>query len=137
MKDAYFTVEAALVLPIVLATVVFLMYTMFFQYDRCLMEQDMGMLLLRGSAFSAKDAEERVKNVMTRAEQQNADRYIMWELDKMTVRQEKNQLLIGRKGSMKFPFAGWQIDGPDRFWVWGTEYKSRLLSPASFVRSVK
>lgn len=38
----YFTVETSLILPMVLAVQVFLIYAMLRQYDRCLLEQDMG-----------------------------------------------------------------------------------------------
>lgn len=40
----YFTVETSLILPMVLAVQVFLIYAMLRQYDRCLLEQDMGIL---------------------------------------------------------------------------------------------
>lgn len=39
---AYFTVEAAVLYPVVLGVVLLMMYLLFFQYDRCLLEQDMG-----------------------------------------------------------------------------------------------
>ena len=39
---AYFTVEAAVLYPIVLGVIVLMTYLLFFQYDRCLLEQDMG-----------------------------------------------------------------------------------------------
>ena len=54
---AYFTVEAAMVFPIVLSTVLFIIYTMFFQYDRCLLEQDIGVIALRGAAMQINDKE--------------------------------------------------------------------------------
>ena len=33
-RNAYFTVEAALVLPLVTGAILFVIYTMLFQYDR-------------------------------------------------------------------------------------------------------
>lgn len=64
-KNAYFTVEAALVLPIVIAALLFVIYMMLFQYDRCLLEQDMGAIALWGSGgrfrcggYGAEDAGE-------------------------------------------------------------------------------
>ncbi|MBO5282419.1 MAG: hypothetical protein J6B43_04740 [Lachnospiraceae bacterium] len=46
----YFTVEAALVLPIVMSVYVFLITMLFLQYDRCLLEQDMAAMLLKVSS---------------------------------------------------------------------------------------
>ena len=42
-QNAYFTVEAALIIPLVLGILVFLIFIMFYQYDRCLLEQDIGI----------------------------------------------------------------------------------------------
>lgn len=44
---AYFTVEAACVLPIVFGVYIFLIYGMFYQYDRCLLEQDVALQVLK------------------------------------------------------------------------------------------
>ena len=54
-RNAYFTVEAALVLPLVTGAILFVIYTMLFQYDRCLLEQDIGALALWGSLAEASD----------------------------------------------------------------------------------
>ena len=43
---AYLTVEAALILPMVLGVIILVIYLLFFQYDRCLMEQNVGKLAL-------------------------------------------------------------------------------------------
>lgn len=50
--EGYFTVEAALVLPIVMSVYVFLIAMLFLQYDRCLLEQDMAAMLLKVSGDS-------------------------------------------------------------------------------------
>ena len=36
MAGAFFTVEAAILYPLVLAVIVLMVYLLFFQYDRCL-----------------------------------------------------------------------------------------------------
>lgn len=45
--DAYFTVEAALIMPMVLALYVLIIYASFFMYDRCVAEQDAYILCMR------------------------------------------------------------------------------------------
>lgn len=47
---AYFTVEAAVLYPIVLGVIVLMTYLLFFQYDRCLLEQDMGRAAVRSGS---------------------------------------------------------------------------------------
>lgn len=48
--DGYFTVEAALVLPIVMSVYVFLIAVLLLQYDRCQLEQDMAAILLKAGS---------------------------------------------------------------------------------------
>lgn len=45
----YFTVEAAIVLPMVLGVYVFLITVLFVQYDRCILEQDMASMIVKVS----------------------------------------------------------------------------------------
>ena len=48
----YFSVEAALVLPVVLGVYLFLITMLFVQYDRCLLEQDMASMLIKACNHS-------------------------------------------------------------------------------------
>lgn len=48
----YFSVEAALVLPVVLGVYLFLIVTLFIQYDRCLLEQDMASMLIKAGNYA-------------------------------------------------------------------------------------
>ncbi len=45
----YFTVEAAIVLPVVLGVYVFLITVLLVQYDRCVLEQDMASMIVKVS----------------------------------------------------------------------------------------
>ena len=117
--DAYFTVEAALIIPLVMATIVFLMYMMFYQYNRCLMEQDLGCLLVKGSANEV---------------QRNYEKYLMWENEEVTVTQERSILTVSQKGQLSFPFAGWQIKGVGSVWSCEAEYQGNLITPTFWVR---
>lgn len=47
--DAYFTVEAAFVVPMALFAVVMVVYLSFYMYDRCVLEQDCYVLSYRQS----------------------------------------------------------------------------------------
>ena len=62
-RNAYFTVEAALVLPVVIGAILFVIYMMLFQYDRCLLEQDIGGIALWGSIVEASDTAELEQKV--------------------------------------------------------------------------
>ncbi|MBR1930862.1 MAG: hypothetical protein IJ833_05220 [Lachnospiraceae bacterium] len=137
-EDAYFTVEAALVLPMVLAVVVLIMYIMFFQYDRCLMEQDLGILLVRGIAMDAENTEKRVGNLNLLAEQMDQGKYLMWNHGKIGIRQERGGLSVRQEGNLFFPFTGWRLNSEvSSNWKTIREYDNDLLSPTFFVRSCR
>ena len=51
----YFSVEAALVFPLVMGTILLLIYLGFYQYDRCMLEFDMGTIALRGCSCDEQD----------------------------------------------------------------------------------
>ena len=78
-KNAYFTVEAALVLPIVIAALLFVIYMMLFQYDRCLLEQDMGAIALWGALVDASDAEDMERKTQGRLGELYREKYVSRE----------------------------------------------------------
>ncbi len=50
--NGYFTVEASLVMPLVLFLYVLIILSGIFLYDRCVMSQDVYLIAFRGSRFS-------------------------------------------------------------------------------------
>ena len=73
--EGYFTVEAAMVLPIVIAVILMIIYMWFFQYNRCLMEQDTAILALRGSILQAEEKEEVFSFVQAQYQERNKEKY--------------------------------------------------------------
>jgi hypothetical protein len=53
----YFTIEAVLILPIVLFIIIFLIHLSFFQYNRCMLDEETIVMMLRGS--NTRDAEKQ------------------------------------------------------------------------------
>lgn len=55
--DAYYTIEAAFLIPMLLAVTFFLFYMGIFQYNRCIAEQGVKHILVLASNNEAEDAE--------------------------------------------------------------------------------
>lgn len=134
---AYFTVEAVLILPIVLGVILLIMYLWFFQYNRCLMEQDMGALALRGTAIQEADQKELVRKIRKDADNLYWDKYVAWRKDEVEVRVEKGKLLIKGRGGLRFPFQGFRFWKGEDFWDTEASYKNILLSPTSIIRKYR
>lgn len=132
--NAYFTVEAALILPMVLGVIVLIIYLWFFQYDRCLMEQDAGILALRGTIMEAEDNQERVRMLIKEAEQMNKKKYVAWEEKKGDFTIEKGKLQVKKAGELRFPFRGLQFWNGENVWEVEVVYENQLLSPVSMIR---
>lgn len=63
MENGYFTVEAALIFPMVLLFMVMMIFLAFFSYDRCILEQSAYEAALRGTGNHIKSAQEAYSQV--------------------------------------------------------------------------
>lgn len=133
-RNAYFTVEAALVLPVVIAVILFVIYMMLFQYDRCLLEQDLGAIALWGTLVDAPGAEDMAQKIRERLDAMYRDKYVAWEITRLDVVLDGNKFHVNGAGQLTFPVPKWN------FWssanVWGTDadYSYSRLEPVNFIR---
>lgn len=140
IRNAYFTVEAALVLPMIMSAMLVGIYLFCYQYDRCLMEQDMGSLLLWGNAMASEnagDTEEIRKSLQQRAARINREKYAAWKLTAIDIRLEKNKLSVIGRGELAFPVPGWNLWNHDNLWEARVNYESSRLSPVFYIRQYR
>lgn len=64
----YMTLEAALMMPLVWFCIFSLIFMGFFQYDRCIAEQDGRLMVLRATELRGKDEEEVIRTVLKEGE---------------------------------------------------------------------
>ena len=137
---AYFTVEAALVLPLVMSAMLLSIYLFCFQYDRCLMEQDMGSLILwckevrLDSKNTEKDQEEKIK---IRVGEIYMDKYVGWEMTAVDVKLEKNRISATGCGQIVFPVPGWNMWNDNNLWEEKATYESATISPVFYIRQLR
>ena len=137
MAEAYFTVEAALILPLTLGIVVMIIYLMFYQYDRCLLEQDVGIAALRAAVATSEDAGERLEELRRQAGKTYWDKYVAFDPEEVTGKIKGNRLEAARKGSLNVPFldiSKWT--GTDR-WSAEASFSIRKASPVLFIRACR
>ena len=134
--DAYFTVEAALVMPFVLGAVFLTMYLLIFQYDRCLMEQSAGVLLLRGCSLQIEDGKALVSELLSQSE--NDDRvYVAWSMEEPEISLRGNIVTVKRKGELGFPVGGIAFWEGENHWESEADYKGYRIAPVSFIRDYR
>jgi hypothetical protein len=134
--EAYLTVEAALVLPIVLGTILLVIYLLFFQYDRCLMEQGAGVLAMRGCTLQIADSKELVE-VMLIQSQQEDERYLAWNANSAKIRMKGNYVTVECSGELNFPFKGLAFWQDSSTWESEVTYENLRIKPTFFVRKCR
>lgn len=74
--DGYFTVEATLIMPVVLYVCIFIIYMGFYLYDKCVMKQDAYRAALTGSSIYRDDNQKVYNAASDRVVKLAADKYI-------------------------------------------------------------
>ena len=134
MENAYMTVEAALIFPITMASILFVIYFMLFQYNRCLMEQDLGAMALWGSLEEAGDTAMIQNAVQRRMSEMYRDKYAVWEFTGLNASLKKNRFSAKGSGQRAFPFPGLNFWGSGSIWTAQAEYEYSRLAPVTFIR---
>lgn len=133
-ENAYFTVEAALVVPIVISTMLFVIYMLLFQYNRCLLEQDLGAMMIWGSSAEIQNEKLFEEKMKERMQQMYREKYAAWEITTLNMSLQQNNFTVKGDGQLTFPLSGWNFWSRENIWSTGTEYSCRRLSPVSFIR---
>ena len=133
---AYLTIEAALVLPMVLGVILLVIYLLFFQYDRCLMEQNVGKLAMRGCTLQIADSKQIVASVVAQSRQAD-ERFIAWEFGDIKVTIKGNCVRVERSGELEFPFKRFVFWKTDSTWESRIVCESHRVEPVEFIRNYR
>lgn len=136
-----FTVEAAVIMPVVIIIIVMVMYLGFFQYNRCIMTQKLYVAALRGSIY---DEELRVNQL-------EKSRYTETELKALygtkllagaglesQIGFEKKEVFVDSKLYMKVPFVALlKKQGYKNGWSIHIEKKIQIFKEIDFIRNCR
>ncbi len=134
-ENGYFTVEASLVMPVVLGVVLMTVYLWIFQYDRCRQDQDTGLLAMQAAGWRNLTAEERCDGVIFEGDPADPEVYLGWDMGELKARQQGYRLEVERTGRLAFPLPGWNLLPGKDIWEARSRYENRTLSPVKVVRS--
>ena len=131
-SDAYFTVEAAILYPIILSVILLMTYLLLFQYDRCLLEQDIGKAtVLSGSKWTL--TKEQLDDYMQKkALHFDEEKYIAWENEDPLWKLEKNDVILEKTGRLRYPFAG--MGTQEKYWSSKASFQADRISPVFWLR---
>lgn len=130
--EGYFTVEASLIMPVVLYVCIFIIYSGFYLYDKCLMKQDAYRAALAGSSIYRDDNQEVYRVASDTADRLAEGKYIAAEYHFAITVQSKVRVTV--RGQIKLPFCslagligkgGWDIS---------ESAESKCINPVIFIR---
>ena len=132
-RNAYFTVEAAMVIPLVVGVILFAVYMLLFQYNRCLLEQDAGMLAVWGSTLSGETEtlEWQIKNRLSGV---GWDKYVAWEMETLRINVKNNSCSVGVAGYLRIPEFTWNFREQEDAWCSDVRCEYKRLRAPEFVR---
>lgn len=102
--NAYFSLEACLIMPLVFYCIVFLIYTGFYQYDRCLLYQDTYRLLIRGSQVKFVGSVEVAQRIQEEDAGWYYEKYAICSFGKKTVEVEHGNIHLSQEAALAVPF---------------------------------
>jgi hypothetical protein len=128
ITKAYFTVEAAMIMPLVLSVYVFILYALAFLYNRALFEQDIFLLTLRGVVSQEGDVQKRIEKVKEETKQIYWDKYLWlrWEDPFMEIKGERITIT-----------ANAFLMGAGKTWMIESVQSSTVIQPVRFIRGVQ
>lgn len=130
--EGYFTVEATLIMPVVLYVCIFIIYTGFYLYDKCLMKQDAYRAALAGSSIY-RDDNQKVYNAAADAVVNFAEgKYIATDYIAVITVQSKVKVTVS--GQITMPFHGLaKLTGKEK-WEISESAESKCINPVTFIR---
>lgn len=137
--DGYMTVEAALILPMVLCIYVILIYTGYFLYDRCVATQDAYVLCFRESIHKDSSLWSYPDGSVVR-DQENAqvgDKYLAVKGCSTEVTTERAMIRYSGEGSVAPPLFGDSPIMPENIWTFRYGMSARHTDPPLHIRKAR
>lgn len=126
--SAYFTVEAALVLPVVIATIVFVICFLVFWHNACLMEQDVMKYTVRLSWSETESEEELERELAQWGQDTVTERQYAWEMGALSFSEKHNRLELKRSGKLMMGEYLWKAE---------VKGKTSRIGKAGFLRNCR
>ena len=136
-KNAFFSMEAAIVVPLAVSAILLAVSLFVFQYDRCLMEQDMAAQAVKAASVEAQTKEELADKIQLQTAGLYRNKYVAWDMMLLDIKVKKGIIEAVGEGKFSFPLPGWNIWNEENSWSARAEYKAHRVSPVSFIRNCR
>lgn len=133
-ENAYFSLEATLIMPLVFMTIFFLIYVGFFYYDNCLLTQDTYRLLIRAGQIKYSSNEEIAQKIKEEDAKWYYDKYVMCEWNNKKILVEYNSISIAQEAALNVSVPLTGNHAGERIWSMDTDVKVTRVRPVETIR---
>lgn len=130
----YMTVEAALLMPIVWFAVFFLIFVGFFQYDRCIAQQDCGVIVMRASDLREKDEAKVLRTVLEKGELASGKKLLFSSSVHKDFHMSENKVRMQIDGSVNTILNRLVKETNLNAFAYTSEYETEKYDPVRFIR---
>lgn len=130
----YMTIEAALLMPMVWFSLFFFIFTGFFQYDRCIAEQDGKIIVLRASEMRGSDEASVIRTVMEKGELVGKKKLLFSEDVEKEIRITENKAKIKISGRVNTILSSLIKGTKYSVFSYGAEYEAKKYDPVQVIR---
>lgn len=139
MLHGYMTVEAALILPIVLCIYTLLIYTGYYLYNRCVATQDAYVLCYRESIHKDQSLWSYPDGSIVRKEEaeQVGSKYLALKSKSTEVATDRSAIRYSGEGSVTPPLFGGNVIMPQDIWTFRYGMSARHTDPPLNIRKAR
>ena len=131
------TLEAALILPVVLFVILFVIYSGVAMYDRCVMEEDTRIAVLRGSNMFRKTSEEIAGYIQTECIRMEPTELLLLSDYKGSVKADLLKVSVTMEGNTEIRFRSLLDKEGDPLWEIHTIFEADRYHPGRILRILK
>lgn len=130
----YMTVEAALIMPIVWFAIFFLIFAGFFQYDRCVAQQDCRVMVMRASDMREEDEATVLRKIVEKGELADRKKLLFSGSVQKDFRMSGNKVRMRIEGSVNTILNRLIKETDLRVFTYASEYETEKYDPVRFIR---
>ncbi|MCR4904398.1 MAG: hypothetical protein K6A23_16190 [Butyrivibrio sp.] len=135
--DAYFTVEAALVIPMAIGTMVFIIYTCFYLYGRCILTQDIYIMSFRASQITKEMGTTPQNYVLENSEKILGQRYFGNNRPEIKTEVKGKEITVSAQNSTRHRALSNYFLMPNGAWGYRSKGKAYINDPPGSMRLKK
>lgn len=135
--NAYMTVEAALLIPMVWFSLFFVIFTGFFLYDRCITEQDSKIIVMRASQERETDEAKVIRKVMEKGELAGRKKLLFSNAVQKELQVSEDKAKIKISGRVNTILDSLVKEGFLSAFTYAAEYEAEKNDPVQLIRTCR